>query len=478
MIYRVMSALLLVSLTVPAMAWGPKAQLAISTTAMHLLSKEGNIPLVKMGESVRRGAAESQTTLLELYPDMLTGPIQAIESEMLLLKSARGQKLDNYFAYRMGALGKLVAQTTAPMSTVDPSFRNLYYTDVERAIESTAVSNQKREIVDPAVYFSRRISEANANNDVILKEYQGGVGISGVAGSLLSEDTSRSARAVADVWMTILTDAQVSPNVSPEMLRDYGLRGMQFYINRKNTAAMDAAELRYAGLAQPTPESLVKLGDAYFKAEYYERAVEKYQVALVMDPDRREVIGKISDYYVDKGARELEAERLEMALESLQKAVDVNPLHPMAEENRLAVAKLIEERDARMSANQALIERAEQLGSMAEEEAVRGRHVEAIDLIREAMNTYEEVTDEFPLEFNLRERGLNKLRERVQAYKRDIMDNAEVFSGSGYVQDVPRLVAEHGDGLDEAGLKAILQQAYDREYEALEQIYGEKLNTP
>jgi len=94
------------------------------------------------------------------------------------------------------------------------------------------------------------------------------------------------------------------------------------------------------------------------------------------------------------------------------------------------------------------------------------------------MNTYEEVTDEFPLEFNLRERGLNKLRERVQAYKRDIMDNAEVFSGSGYVQDVPRLVTEHGDGLDEAGLKAILQNAYDTEYQALEQIYAEKLNNP
>ena len=94
------------------------------------------------------------------------------------------------------------------------------------------------------------------------------------------------------------------------------------------------------------------------------------------------------------------------------------------------------------------------------------------------MSTYEEVTDEFPLEFNLRERGLNQLRLRMQTYKNEIMDNAEAFSGSGFVQDVPRLVKEYGAGMDELGLKAILERAYRKEYTALEQVYEEKLNTP
>jgi len=478
MFSRTIIGLLAVTLAAPALAWGPKAQLAISTTALHLLSKEGNIPLLKMGDSVRHGAAESQSALLALYPDMLSGPIQTIEGEMLLLKAARGEMLDNYFAYRMGALGKLVAQITAPLSTADATFRNLYYTDVERAIESTSVAMHKREQVDPPVYFSRRMAEANANNEIIQREYQGGTGFSGVAGALLSEDTSRSARAVADVWLTILTDAQASARVSPETLRDYGLRGMQFYINRQNTAAMDAAEARYAKLAPPTAESLIQLGDAYFKSEYFERAVEKYQTALAMNPSRREVIGKISEYYVAKGERELEAGQLEASLESYAKAADSDPLHPSAEGHRLAVAKLIDARDKRLAANREYIERAAQLGTMAEEEALRGHHAEAIDLIREAMNTYEEVTDEFPLEFTLRQRGLNQLQLRVQAFKTAIMENAEVFSGTGFVQDVRRLVAQHGGGMDEAGLQSILKRAYDAEYGALEQAYLERLNTP
>ena len=478
MLYRLTIGTLALLLILPGVAWGPKAQLAISTTAMHLLSKEGNIPLTKMGDSVRRGASESQSVLTQLYPDMLEGPIQAIESEMILLKSARGEKLDRYFAYRMGALGKLVAQTTAPMASADLTARNLYYTDVERNIESTALVNQDKEMVDPPVYFSRRMAEANANNDVIQKEYQSGSGIGGVAGALLSDDTSRSARSVADVWLTILTDRSVSGNVSPELLRDYGLRGMEFYIARKNTAAMDAAEERYEQLTPSDSAYLVAVGDAYFKAEYYERAVQKYQAALAMDPSRREVIGKISDYYVAKGGRDLDNDQLEMALESFQKAVDINPLHATAEGDRLAVAKLIEARDGRMADNQTLIERAEQMGNMAEEEALRGHHAEAIDLIREAMNTYEEVTEEFPLEFNLRERALDGLRQRLQAYKREIMDNSEVFSGSGFVQDVPRLVETYGGGMDEAGLRSILQQAYDEEYDALIRDYQEQLETP
>lgn len=463
----ILAALLAATLLLPAMAWGPKTQLAISTTATHLISKEANIPLNKMAESVQRGASEPQAVLLQLYPDMLSGPVQAIESEMLLLKAVRGDKLDHYFAYRLGVLGKLVAQTTAPMLEANATYRNLYYTDVERAIESTSVANRPRETVDPGPYFSRRIAEANANNDVIEKEYESGVGIGGVAAALLAEDTSRSARAVADVWTTILTGGGATVNISEERLREYSLAAMQFYASRKNSTALDAAEERYDQLAPATPEYLIQLGDAYFEHGFDERAIEKYKAALAMDPNRRDVVGRISDFYVARGDAELEAEHLETALESYTAAVDANPMHESAEANRLQAAKLIKERDERMASNQGLVERAEQLTAMADEEALRGHGAEAIDLLREAEQVYLEVTDEFPLEAKLRDRGVSQLRTRVQELKQQIMANATDFSGTGYVQDVRQLVEQYGQGMDEAGLKAILQRSYDREYETL-----------
>lgn len=465
MMKRLLIATLAVALlAVPAPAWGPKTQLAISTAAMHLLSKESNIQLTKMEDSLRRGAMESQATLTRLYPDMYSGPVQAIESEMLLLKTMRGSQLDNYFAYRMGLLGKLVAMTTAPMATANPTYRNLYYTDVEQAIGSTPVTNFPRETVDPAPYFSRRVAEANVNNDVIEKEYESGVGIGGVAGSLVGEDTSRSVRAVADVWATILTGRPVTGNISDEKMREYCLEGMKFYIARKNTAAVDAAEERYTALVKPTAKYLVALGDAYFEAELSERAIDKYKAALAMDPGQRDVVGRIAEYYVAKGDKDLEKEQLESALEAYTAAVDANPLHESAEGDRLHTAKLIKERDERMAANQGLLDRAEKLASMADEEALGGHSAEAIDLLREAENVYSEVTGEFPLEASLRDRGLSGVRIRVQELKQSIMVNAADFSGTGYVQDVKQLVEQYGQGMDEAGLKAILKRNYDEEY--------------
>ncbi len=455
------------ALALPAGAWGPKTQLAISTAALHLISKEGNQPLSKLSESVRRGAMESQTTVTAMYPDMLSGPIQAIETEMVLLKAMRGEKLDNYFAYRMGLLGKLVAQVTAPMLEANPTYRNLYYTDVERVIESTTVTNLPKQSVDSGDYFTRCIAEANANNDVIEKEYEGGIGIGGIAKSLLADDTSRSARAVADVWTTILTGAEVSGNMSPDRMREYCLYGMKFYIARKNAAAMEAAEVRYEKLVAPDANYFVQLGDSYFDAGLNEQAIGKYKAALDLAPDRRDVASKISDYYMAKGRTDLENGQLESAQDSFAAALASNPLHETAEGSRLEVARMIEDRDARLAANQILLDRAAELERLADEEALRNRAAEAIDLLREAEGNYMEVTDEFPLEYSLRERGLAAVQVRIQDLKKQIIVNAADFSGTGYVQDVPRLVATHGTGLDEAGLKALLRRAYDTEYDAV-----------
>jgi tetratricopeptide (TPR) repeat protein len=470
-----LTALLLTTLVLPAAAWGPKTQLAISSAALHLISKEGNLPLSKMADSVRRGAMESQATITALYPDMQSGPIQAIETEIVLLKSMRGDKLDNYFAYRMGLLGKLVAQITAPMAEANPTYRNLYYTDVERVIESTSVTNLPAKSVDSADYFARCLAEANANNDVIEREYESGIGIGGVAKSLLGADTSRSARAVADVWATILTAAEVTGNVAPDRMREYCLHAMRFYIDRDVAAAMAAAEVRYEKLVAPDANYLVALGDAYFGAGYNDQAIGKYKAALQLAPERRDVANKISDFYMAKGAADLENGQLEAAEDAFAAALASNPLHNSAEGSRLQVARMIEDRDARLAANQAALDRAAELERLADEEALRKRAAEAIDLLRGAESAYMEVTDEFPLELSLRERGLGALRIRVQELKQQIMVNAENFSGTGYVQDVPRLVQTHGTGLDEAGLKSLLQREYDAEYDAVAKRLEEAL---
>ncbi len=99
----------------PAGAWGPKTQLAIVTNALHLLSKTSNIPLERLERHLRDGAMVSLSGLERIYARIEDDPTAAIESEMYLLETAQSGRVDPYFAFRLGTLGKLVAEAVSPM---------------------------------------------------------------------------------------------------------------------------------------------------------------------------------------------------------------------------------------------------------------------------------------------------------------------------------------------------------------------------
>jgi hypothetical protein len=110
----------------PAAAWGPRGQAAIVSTAMNLLSKNGDAPLSRLAGDIKAGAAVSMSEIELSYPDLATSPLQAVESEMALLAAMRQSRVDAYFAYRMGVLGKVVAMITSPMRAAQVNYRNQY----------------------------------------------------------------------------------------------------------------------------------------------------------------------------------------------------------------------------------------------------------------------------------------------------------------------------------------------------------------
>src|SRR5690606_17672874 len=99
-----------------------------------------------------------------------------------------------------------------------------------------------------------------------------------------------------------------------------------------------------------------------------DQAIGKYKAAINLDPNRRDVANKISDFYMAKGATDLQNGQLEAAEDSFAAALASNPLHGSAEGSRLQVARMIEERNARMAANQAYLDRAAELERLANEE--------------------------------------------------------------------------------------------------------------
>ncbi|MBI3119109.1 MAG: hypothetical protein HYZ00_10510 [Candidatus Hydrogenedentes bacterium] len=303
---------------------------------------------------------------------------------------------------------------------------------------------------------------------MIEREYESGAGFSEVARSTVATDASRSVDAVADVLYTVVSGQSAAGNVSEAQLRRYIVNAYRFYIARGNKVEIEAAAGRLDGLVAATPAMREEVGDMFSAAGMKERAMVEYRAVVQEAPDRREVVDKMANYYVEQGQAALKEERFESALESFQEALNANPLHPEAEGLRLQAERSLSDREARLSASRGAIQRAEELFSLAEEEALRNRFAEAIDMLRQSMDAYGEVSEEFPAENQERVRGQDKVRERVRQYKQELITNARVFSGTAYAQDVRKFAETAAPDLEERALRALIENEYKAQISALE----------
>src|SRR5690606_33593746 len=135
--------------------------------------------------------------------------------EMSLLQAVRSDRIDPYYAYRMGVLGKMVAQAVAPLADAPPNIKSAYYADVDGAIQGARLQNSQRKLVDPRPYFNGVIRDARSNAQTIILEYQAGDGFQGLAKNAVPGHASRAVAAVADVWHTIFATQVDYANVEP-----------------------------------------------------------------------------------------------------------------------------------------------------------------------------------------------------------------------------------------------------------------------
>lgn len=453
----------------PAGAWGPRTQTAIVSTAAKLLSKSGDAPLQKLDTHIRAGVAAPLSEIEARYPGFAVEPVGAIEMEMALLSAARRGRVDAYFAYRMGMLGKMVGIVSAPMRDAQAMWRGKYYEDADGAITGLQLRESARKDVEPRAYFERIFMETRVNTEVIERQYQEGTGFNGVAATTFSVDASRSVAAVADVWWTVLSSRTVPGGVSDVQLRGYVLDGLSYFIQRGNLQELDAALRGYAALTPLTPDMRARVGDLLLEQGFEERAIREYEAVIAEDSGRRDVIQKVADYYVRKGDESMRENRLEEARNAFARAADSNPLHESAVGRRIEAETLIMERDSRMAAHQASLQRAADLREMAEQEAGRSYFAEAVSFLQQAEAAYLEITDEFPGEAQQRNRGLRDVRDRLAQLKQSLKGNVMAFSGTGFGDDVKRLAGEGVKGLEQEALARMARRAYEAEMERLAQ---------
>jgi tetratricopeptide (TPR) repeat protein len=397
--------------------------------------------------------------------------MHAIESEMYLLQAVRGSRVDPYYAYRLGVLGALVAEVSAPLYGTNPTYRNLYYADVEGNIDRVQLQSKRRVAVDPASYLSEVTSEAQGRADLIVSDYKSGLGFKGVAGAALSEDASRSVNAVADVMLTVLRGQVTVTNLSQGQIRDYVVDAIRFYIARNNDAETEAAYAKLMDLGVTTVDLQKQIGDMFYDAEKFERAMQEYKSVLAQAPSRRDVIERIADYYVRQGDDALSEKDLEGALASYNDALEADMLHPSAQSKKLEAQAMITERDARLEAQRRSLGQGDDLLRQADSLIFKQEYTEALTLLRQASTSYGEVTDEFPTEAQLARRGLLNATQRISQLQRDVVANAGSLSGLGATTGLRADAVEAAASVDQAALRQLVEAQYQAELAKLRAEY-------
>ena len=460
-------SVLLIGPSGSASAWGPETQVAITTAAAHVLSRDDHFPLPRLLKYVRQGADVSEAVQNEIHPSFEIDSVGAIQREMLLLQSVRGDRIGPYYVYRLGLLGKLVVQASAPLAHADPGVREQYYGDVERGIDGVDLEVADRKLVDPRAYFSMVTSKAWENDQTIIIDYQGGVGFRGFARSALPLDASRSVNAVADVWYTILSSAAPAFELaSSGSIRDYTLGEIGFYIAMGNFREVESAYEEAVRRDILSADAQKSIGDLFFDAGFAERAIEEYQKVLERSPGRRDVTELMSRHYETVGDEADAQQNLEGARDAYANALAADSLHPQAQRKLLDVESRIFARNERLLAQRSATEVARELVNRAEEAAVRRDYARAIALLREADRRYGDVTGEFPLEARTATLGKKNVMLRMRELKRELITNAQSLSGTGFRFDVQRLVDTTEDRNQQA-LQDMLSAEYKRALQEL-----------
>lgn len=446
--------------------WGTQSTQAVVRTAVRVVAKDGTMPLGALTADVEAGGSLSDSDLARRFPDFVQNPVNAIETQMFLLQAVRGERIDSYFAYRLGVLGALVARASAPLFGADPGVQQEYHEDVARVIDRVSLQGAPRRFLDPQTYFAELQRATRTSRELIAKEYLEGSGFDGLARASLPEDFSRSVAAVADAWHTVISSATSLASVSDGQIRDYILGSVAFYLDRGNP---QSAFTHYEHLATgrvATADLRKEVGDLFFDAGAFNYALEEYEKVRAVDPGRRDVVERVAEYHMRIGEEALNTGGLVQARDEFAAAIEVDRLHPTAQARLLDVERMIAERQARLDATKLSIEEAQNLVAESERLMMARDFAQAGRVLEQAALKYQQVGPEFPAEARIASTALREIAVRRGELQTELVRNAQTLSGAGSIVSARGWAAE-AQGFSEQGLRNLQQQAFQQQLDRL-----------
>jgi tetratricopeptide (TPR) repeat protein len=371
---------------------------------MRVVPSSVGAELRQYENEVLEGATISEEELVKRFPQYkFEDPTLTVSSEIDLLRAAKTRGVSPYFAYRMGLLSQFVATLNQPFFAVPgspqkPKLRERYDADAEAShTEIPYVASKRRYVVDARAYFDQRRSYLKDAENLISSDYSSGVGFSGYAKRSLNVYFTNAVDSVADMLCTVFGQEQLAarPLIQPLSFRDYYVDSLGFYLRRNDDAraASAYASLENEGLLDP--ETVKKLGDAYYDAGRYDRAVSLYRDVLAKAPRRADVRQRISDYFFTSGLALLEKKQYEEAVRAFDEVLKNDMSRADAREKKLEAGQLLSEQAERLESTRKMVADAKQATESAARAEAQRKFADAVALYRQARNTYAKVSEEF-----------------------------------------------------------------------------------
>jgi tetratricopeptide (TPR) repeat protein len=469
-------------------AWGPRAQKSIVATAFQVLSQLYNNPFKSVDISyeaeVLKGAVNHQRELAGIPLGTRAEAINAIGTELQILREVRQYGVGSYFSYRMGVLAGLVSDVMLPFTfEYDAQSQRLLEQineDVDSHLKNYQMSSRPRHLEyvrNPATYFRERQQFFNDAKTLILADYQLGRGYEGYmtkGGQVFFENAVVS---VADCWYTVLRTEGDSSDMNPsaKSVIAYFVSEVEFLLDeRKNMLEAGKAYRRLSALNPNDQHVFERVGDAYYgfgTEEARERAVQEWDAALAMNgPYRKRILGKLSQHYLEKGRAlfdemgtnpDAPSETLQLALNAFTRALEYNRSDDEAanliNETQVAIA----ERNERQQMAIETVAAGEAVLREAESSFLADQNEDALANYEKAVLVFQQVTPEFKEQAQAAKDGIDTANRNISRIIRRVLDQAQDMIDEG-----DRLVEDKN--FDEAmsrytGVETVLKVVPDQE---------------
>lgn len=410
-----------------ASAWGPQARQAIALGALSLVRRPTPDAFiageVSYERGLMRGAVDGSEVLgkdVPLYSDLQT--IDAIGTEIQLLREARARGAGSHFAYRMGVLCALVSDVILPFgfsyTEAEDATRDRIRADLEKRVLTFTYSPLKRTfyyVGSPRLYFDARRSFFHDDRQIIADEYSRGQGYDGFLAEAGPVYFDRAVQAVADVWYTVFQEQGSQTDVRPSVrqLSFYYIDEIAYLLDVMES--MEYADRAYGVFKEINPSEInpslslayVEIGDLFYEFGTEEgklRGVEEWKIAQRVPGEARKLASRrLGAHFISEGERLYRRSQspdafesdLPDALRSFQDALEFDRTNEEAARRISETSVAINDRRQEYELQQRFIDKAMGIITVAERSRVAKDFVSAITAYNQALLLVELIAPDF-----------------------------------------------------------------------------------